>query len=1139
MIHRISAALLAVAVAVDVTAPLRSGPLVWHLQWDSMLVLAETVLRERVEAELFQSFARLRKRIFRWSPQVWASAGLSELQSEMQSTWQSDSAFHMAAEDNLGLLHLLRDYLKGLEEDWKQMSLAVVEWNGEAQRVASHVPVNFQILLKQASVLQGLLAASPGFAECLEHVLREARQSRPSNSVYESAVWYVQTAQWKGPLYPKVSVFSARQVPELGLSQLMRSLTKLLESLDWLKEVEEQLFEVSDGCLGPQAVYEGTDGTLSCTHLAKEFARLRALVIGWMAVPEEFLQHFSRWQFSVAPNVTRLEALTLILEQVFACQYGSGLTDTFDRNGTSGSGSTLDQIAADDKASLDEEYHLFLLATQRLQTVAQSGTRRTEPALESGSLIKELLDLKFVIHLVFDEASTWAFRVKTRGNGLQLRLEDVAGKLSFLHTALQLVPNYRTLAFQEIHSAGHWGRSSSGGGSSEGATSTIAEKFLKLMQKREERRVERNLPSISVLDIGCGWGEWLPSMLLEAITTGALQKASVKRNGQKSDGKAENTESFFRYWGIDIAEKPISVLRARFQRAGHSGDAFHFVAMDACRDELPGEFDLVVVRHVFQHLNLADAFSLLRNLRRTYGAGRLVEDPVLGPDDHWDPVLDSRSLLLLSSWPKEDGTSMNQDLIGGSSAFDSLSPSYTRSRFKGYDLRKAPFNLPEPLQVWQEKSGEELLLYSATVLNSIDFADEKHCRCTFWDFCPRVLRGPMPGGWTSSRAPDASDLEVWKKVITDVNKDLSSFGQPTEVSTQVVAGLKYKFGFQNGAEVTVYSRPWEKHLEVLEVKKGTSLDAQGWSSVFHGPLTTKEAFLKSLVTQKLRGYVLSDTGLNAFAPTAREEFEVLLSQLKKQTWLCGGLTGHACDAPDTAPLFQEDWQRVVNDHDANKTAQFAKQVVRMRGMEVQDEEALRTWARSQKPGSRFEAAFGELTEAPDALCGGTATPCKTSHTTGELTGLQQRAVWTGTLAFLALCVTVCVLVIIAYAVVQEDKRKSTSHDLQMQVRNSKLKYQHSLALREMQSILPQAKAAAPAPRGAAPAVGYMAGYAGYAPVMATQSHATGAAPAASTVVSFSPTAPAPVYSRGLAPTPPTVSRGTAVLSSEQTLKPGC
>lgn len=37
---------------------------------------------------------------------------------------------------------------------------------------------------------------------------------------------------------------------------------------------------------------------------------------------------------------------------------------------------------------------------------------------------------------------------------------------------------------------------------------------------------------------------------------------------------------------------------------------------------------------------------------------------------------------------------------------------------------------------------------------------------------------------------------------------------------------RYKFGFQNGAEVTVYSRPWEKHLEVLEVKKGTSLDAQ-------------------------------------------------------------------------------------------------------------------------------------------------------------------------------------------------------------------------------------------------------------------------------------------------------------------------
>ena len=31
------------AVAQEVTAPLRSGPLQWHLQWDSLLSLAQTV----------------------------------------------------------------------------------------------------------------------------------------------------------------------------------------------------------------------------------------------------------------------------------------------------------------------------------------------------------------------------------------------------------------------------------------------------------------------------------------------------------------------------------------------------------------------------------------------------------------------------------------------------------------------------------------------------------------------------------------------------------------------------------------------------------------------------------------------------------------------------------------------------------------------------------------------------------------------------------------------------------------------------------------------------------------------------------------------------------------------------------------
>eukprot|EP00434_Breviolum_minutum_P000160 symbB.v1.2.000136.t1/scaffold16.1/size461936/10 len=69
----------------------------------------------------------------------------------------------------------------------------------------------------------------------------------------------------------------------------------------------------------------------------------------------------------------------------------------------------------------------------------------------------------------------------------------------------------------------------------------------------------------------------------------------------------------------------------------------------------------------------------------------------------------------------------------------------------------------------------------------------------------------------------------------------------------------------------------------------------------------------------------------------------------------------------------------------------------------------------------------------------------------QLTPEQSKAVWTGTLIFVCLCILVTVLIVIAYAMVLEDKRRSTSHDLQMQIRNSKLKYQHSLALNELAS----------------------------------------------------------------------------------------
>ena len=48
----------------------------------------------------------------------------------------------------------------------------------------------------------------------------------------------------------------------------------------------------------------------------------------------------------------------------------------------------------------------------------------------------------------------------------------------------------------------------------------------------------------------------------------------------------------------------------------------------------------------------------------------------------------------------------------------------------------------------------------------------------------------VAGGWTSSRSPTAEDMQVWDKVVKTVNKDLEGLGQPVEVSSQVVAGIK-------------------------------------------------------------------------------------------------------------------------------------------------------------------------------------------------------------------------------------------------------------------------------------------------------------------------------------------------------------
>jgi len=47
---------------------------------------------------------------------------------------------------------------------------------------------------------------------------------------------------------------------------------------------------------------------------------------------------------------------------------------------------------------------------------------------------------------------------------------------------------------------------------------------------------------------------------------------------------------------------------------------------------------------------------------------------------------------------------------------------------------------------------------------------------------------------------------------------LSALGPPDGVATQVVSGMNYVFKWNSGAEVTVWSQPWMKHLEVTGMK---------------------------------------------------------------------------------------------------------------------------------------------------------------------------------------------------------------------------------------------------------------------------------------------------------------------------------
>jgi len=87
------------------------------------------------------------------------------------------------------------------------------------------------------------------------------------------------------------------------------------------------------------------------------------------------------------------------------------------------------------------------------------------------------------------------------------------------------------------------------------------------------------------------------------------------------------------------------------------------------------------------------------------------------------------------------------------------------------------------------------------------------------------------GGWTAPHAPSVDELSIWDQTVESTSQylmddgttvTLSSFGTPTSVSTQVVAGVNYKFEFSNLAEVVVFYQSWANTLEVTKVEQPES-----------------------------------------------------------------------------------------------------------------------------------------------------------------------------------------------------------------------------------------------------------------------------------------------------------------------------
>eukprot|EP00435_Cladocopium_sp_Y103_P066149 s109_g28.t1 len=665
---------------VEVLQPLRSAPLQHFLNWEAYLFTAEAALRESLEVQLHDSTSELRMRLLQSQDKVWAAASIPELRLQVNlSRWPDGQTLLQQAiapqslQDIGVVLNMVQHLYNTFSNDFDDMKSNLNHLQREMDGQAHHFAVNLEIVLKQASVLLGLLRGLPNFSECLFQSLAEARDRRPKSGIYAGAFLYLQSMAAGQPqdgtgLRVRLSTFAGEDFdPKGSFGGKLRAL--LLQSQEMMKIVEASDLSEKvelDWCVGTKQLWE-VNGPNPCEVLATGFERLSGWLLNWLVggQPQRLLKKMRRRQFAAAPNISRVEVLSQLLHRsAEIC-----LIEPSKKEKSTELQQILKAIADEEEINLEKEHDLLAesIANQYGPSEGLHSTDARGHLERPGllGLVRNCLKAQWVFESGLLAVSTWADRIKRRGNGLQNRLALVKANFEDLHDRLRALPSFRRLAFEEIHAAGHWGRKLSGGGSSAEITVPLANHLLWFLQTAPGQ-VE------SMIDIGCGWGEWIPAALQKGVQDGRLPES-------------------FCYLGVDIAWQPIKHLKEVHKNS--FAPKLEFDVLDGVQDELPKGYQVALVRYVFQHLNLRDALNLLRNLRSAV------------------------DLVVLSSWP--DSENEDLDNFGGSSAYAAMEPS-SLGKFKSYDLRKKPFNLPEPLSSWPEMNdGRVMLAYRSSSLGHL------------------------------------------------------------------------------------------------------------------------------------------------------------------------------------------------------------------------------------------------------------------------------------------------------------------------------------------------------------------------------------------------------------------------------------